>query len=366
MSLVGTRPPTLDEVQFYTDSEWRRLAIKPGITGPWQVRSQKHALNFDSAVEMDLSYINGWKSSVDLQILSDAARHMLGGAGRAQRLQPTASPDTVTILNVPIDNLSIQELLERLDSGVVLTPNVDHLMKLQWDEEFHDTYAQADYLVCDSQVLFYASRFLGTPLKEKISGSDLFPIFCDYHRDHPEITIFLLGGAAGVAAQAMERINQKIGRNIIIAAHSPSFGFEKNEQECQDIIEMVNRSGATVLAVGVGAPKQEKWICKYQHQLTTPKIFMAVGATIDFEAGTIQRAPKWVSQIGMEWLFRIACDPKRLWKRYIMDDLPFFGLLLKQRFGLYTPPAFHQSLAKRRSRPVTPPPLPQPVREVKM
>jgi N-acetylglucosaminyldiphosphoundecaprenol N-acetyl-beta-D-mannosaminyltransferase len=93
---------------------------------------------------------------------------------------------------------------------------------------------------------------------------------------------------------------------------------------------------------------------------------MAVGATIDFEAGTIQRAPKWVSQIGMEWLFRIACDPKRLWKRYIMDDLPFFGLLLQQRFGLYTPPAFQQSLAKRRSPSAMPVTLPKPAREVRM
>ncbi len=351
MSLVGTRPPTLDEVCRYEDSDWRRLAVKPGITGLWQVSHQKYLMDFEHVLDIDLQYIDHWQPSTDLKILADTAGHVIGGPriDRQEALRQAAELTHVDVLNVPIDNLTIQELLDQLHSGVVLTPNVDHLMKLQRDEEFYDTYAQADYRVCDSQILFYASRFLGTPLKEKISGSDFFPIFCDFHRDNADITIFLLGGAEGVAAEAMARINKKIGRNIIIAAHSPSFGFEKNEAECQALVAMINQSGASVLAVGVGAPKQEKWICKYQHQLTTPRIFLAVGATIDFEAGNIQRAPKWISQIGMEWLFRIACDPKRLWKRYIMDDLPFFGLLLRQRLGLYQPPVFKHGVLRPRS-----------------
>lgn len=266
-----------------------------------------------------------------------------------------AESKKVGILNIPIDNLSIKELLEQLKSGVLLTPNVDHLMKLQRDAEFYRTYTLADYRVCDSQVLMFASRFLGTPLKEKISGSDFFPIFCDYHRSNEDITIFLMGGMTGVADQARTRINRKIGREIIIGSHSPSFGFEKNESECLEIVELINQSQATVLAVGVGAPKQEKWIYKYKDKLTHVKIFMAVGATIDFEAGVIKRAPKWMSHLGIEWLFRIIADPKRLWRRYLIDDLPFFWLLLKQKLGVYTSP-FETSeqgkLAKRMNKQV--------------
>ncbi len=246
----------------------------------------------------------------------------------------------VNILNLAIDNLSMHELLEQLDSGVVLTPNVDHLMKLQKDAEFLRAYALADYKVCDSQVLMYASKLLGTPFKEKVSGSDLFPQFCEFHKHNDSITVFLMGGAEGVAKKAKSRINQKANRELVVAAHSPSFGFEKNEQECLEIIEIINESKATVLAVGVGAPKQEKWIDKYKHKLHHVKIFMAVGATIDFEAGVLKRSPKWMSQLGMEWLFRIYCDPHRLWKRYLVEDLPFFWLLLKQKFGFYTPPRF--------------------------
>jgi exopolysaccharide biosynthesis WecB/TagA/CpsF family protein len=241
----------------------------------------------------------------------------------------------IKILNIEIDNLSKSEFLEKFTSGVVFTPNVDHLTKLQKDSEFLQAYSISDYKLCDSQILIYASRFLGTPIKEKISGSDLFPAFYNYHKNNEDIKIFLLGAAQGVASKAQNRINQKVGRNIIVASYSPPYGFEHDEEECQNIVNMINDSGATVLAIGVGAPKQEKWIYKHKNRLSSVKIFMALGATIDFEAGNIKRSPKWMSQVGLEWLFRILCEPKRLWKRYLIEDLPFFLLLLKQKFNLY-------------------------------
>jgi N-acetylglucosaminyldiphosphoundecaprenol N-acetyl-beta-D-mannosaminyltransferase len=239
--------------------------------------------------------------------------------------------ETVKILNVEIDNLSKHDFLSKLSHGVVFTPNVDHLMKLQHDPEFMAAYQQADYRVCDSQILIYASRFLGKPIKAKISGSDLFPMFCEHHKDKGQTKIFLLGGAEGIAKQAQQRINERIGRNIIIAAHSPSFGFEKNQQECQYIVDLINRSPANVLVVGVGAPKQEIWISQYRPLLPKISIFLAVGAAIDFEAGNKPRAPKLMSDLGIEWLYRLVTEPKRLWKRYLIDDLPFITLVLKQK-----------------------------------
>lgn len=244
----------------------------------------------------------------------------------------------VRILNISLNNLSKIELLKQLKSGVVFTPNVDHMVKLQYDRDFFQTYLKADYKVCDSQILIYASRFLGTPIKERISGSDLFPAFYNYHKNNSDIKIFLLGGKLGVAKRAAKRINAKVGRNIVIGAHSPSFGFEKDEQECLEIIDIINQSGASVLAVGVGAPKQEKWIIKYKDRLPNIKIFLAVGATIDFEAGNVKRSPKWMSNAGFEWLYRLLVEPKRLWKRYLLEDLPFFWLILKQKLKLYTIP----------------------------
>jgi exopolysaccharide biosynthesis WecB/TagA/CpsF family protein len=248
--------------------------------------------------------------------------------------------ETVNLLNVSIDNLSITELFEKLDGegGVVFTPNVDHLTKLQYDRDFYEAYNKSNYRVCDSQILIYASHFLGTPIKEKISGSDLFPAFYMYHKDNEKIKIFLLGAAEGVARKAQEKINQKIGREIVVAAHSPSFGFENNEEECEKIIDAINKSGATVLAIGVGAPKQEKWLVKYKSKLTNVKIFLAVGATIDFEAGCKARAPKWMSEVGIEWVYRLLSEPRRLWKRYLIEGLPFFRLIIEQKLGFYKMP----------------------------
>lgn len=243
---------------------------------------------------------------------------------------------TVTLLNTKIDNISLTELLTQLTNrgGFVVTPNVDHLVKLQKDDELVKAYQQADYRVCDSKIVEKTLKLLGTPIKEKISGSDLFPAFYEYNKNNEDVKIFLLGGATGIPEKARDNINAKVGREMVIDALSPSFGFEKNEAECLEIIERINQSGATVLAVGLGAPKQEKWIAQYRHLLPNVKVFLAIGATIDFEAGNKPRAPKWMSENGLEWFYRLASEPQRLWKRYLIESLPFFVLVLQQKIAM--------------------------------
>ncbi|OUC11789.1 MAG: glycosyltransferase [Alkalinema sp. CACIAM 70d] len=244
----------------------------------------------------------------------------------------------MTILNVNIHNLTFDDFLRQLHHGIVFTPNVDHLMKLQRDPEFFRTYQLADYRICDSQILIYASRFLGTPIQEKISGSDLLPVFCQYHRENEDIKIFLLGGGKGVAQRAQQKLNQKTRRRIVVAAHTPSFGFEHNEAECLEIVKLINQSQANVLVVGVGAPKQEFWIVKYRDQLPNIDIFLGLGGAIDFAAGAKPRSPQWISDVGLEWLYRLVSEPRRLWKRYLIDDFPFLGLILLQKLKLYRSP----------------------------
>ncbi len=242
----------------------------------------------------------------------------------------------IKIINLEIDNISHQTLLEKLKmGGVVFTPNVDHIIKLQSDREFYCVYQQADYVVCDSQILLYASYFLGTRIVEKISGSDLFPSFYNHFKGDRQIKIFLLGGDNQTVNLARQKINHQVGREIIIGAYSPPFGFEKDPQECDRIIELINTSGATVLAVGVGAPKQEKWIIKHKPYLPKVKTFLAIGATINFEAGIVKRSPRWMSQVGLEWLYRLVSEPKRLWKRYPLDSWLFFWLLIRQKLNSY-------------------------------
>jgi N-acetylglucosaminyldiphosphoundecaprenol N-acetyl-beta-D-mannosaminyltransferase len=237
------------------------------------------------------------------------------------------------IFNTNIDNLSMLEFLQELKSGIVFTPNVNHIVRLQKDRELQNAYNAADYVVCDSTIVLHASHFLGKPIQEKISGSDILPAFYTCHRKNPTIKIFLLGADEGVALRAQNCINQKVGRRIVVGAHSPSFGFEKDEAECLKIIDLINHTDATVLVVGVGCPKQEKWILKYRDRLPTVKILMALGAAIDFEAGHKSRAPKWIGDVGLEWLYRLVSEPRRLWKRYLLDVMPFFWLVVKEKLS---------------------------------
>lgn len=248
--------------------------------------------------------------------------------------------EQVKILNLAIDNLSQNELLRRLDKegGVVFTPNVDHLMKMQKDQEFYEIYQESDYRVCDGQILFWMLKLLGKPVKEKISGSRFFPAFYQYHKAQKDTKIFLLGAAPGVARKAQKNINRIVGRNIVIETYSPSFGFEKDRAECDYIIEKINNSGANVLVVGVGAPKQEKWIIKHKNFLTGIKTFLAVGASIDFEAGHKSLAPKWISDAGLETPYRLLSEPRRLWRRYLIEHPPFFYFVLQEKLQLYKNP----------------------------
>lgn len=246
--------------------------------------------------------------------------------------------ECVKLLNIKVLSLSKTELLKELKEGVVYTPNLDHLVKLQQDKDFYAIYQKAEWVVCDSKILYLFSKLLKHSIKEVIPGSNFFPTFYNYHRNDPDCKIFLLGAAKGIADKAREKINGKVGRNIIVGAHSPSYGFEKNEDECNELVEIINRSGATVLVVGVGAPKQEKWIAEYRDRMSGVKLFFALGATIDFEAETLRRAPVICQNMGIEWLYRFFKEPKRLFKRYFVDDVKFFWYFGKQLLNIYKNP----------------------------
>jgi exopolysaccharide biosynthesis WecB/TagA/CpsF family protein len=147
----------------------------------------------------------------------------------------------------------------------------------------------------------------------------------------------LLGARPGIAERARQRINGAAGREIVVGAHGPSMNFVNDEAESADAIGMINRSGATCLIVGLGAPKQEVWIVKHRQLMPNVKVYMGVGATIDYEADAVKRAPRWMTQNGLEWVYRMATEPRRYWRRYARQ-MEFLWLILLDRLGLYRPP----------------------------
>jgi exopolysaccharide biosynthesis WecB/TagA/CpsF family protein len=251
------------------------------------------------------------------------------------------------LLNVWVDDLTMRELMDRLDSGVLFTLNLDHIYHLQRNAEFLASYRQADIITCDSKYVYWSLSLLGRGIKEKLSGSDIVPNFCEYHKNNASMRIFLLGASPGTANKAKERINDRAGRELVVAACSPSMTFGNDPAEIQSVIRTINESGATVLMVGLGAPKQEIWITRYRKEMPSVRIFMAVGATIDYEAKTVVRAPRWMTENGLEWFYRLVTEPRRLWRRYLRD-LEFFWLVLMEGLGLYREPALPNAEVRKK------------------
>jgi len=244
----------------------------------------------------------------------------------------------INVLGWNVENTTKDEILRNFGKFRFLIPiNVDVVMKLNSDRFFFRAvkpYLNEIKFVNDSQVINFATKIiLRKKLGEKISGSDFLPWLCS-QRGNNEFSIFLLGGMGDSATLAQTKLNLRFGAETVVGSISPTYGFDKKEEECENIINKINQSGANVLAIGVGAPKQEMWMLKYANKLPDIKLFIAVGATIDFEAGKIIRSPKWISKIGLEWLFRLILEPRRLVKRYLVEGPPFFWLLLKQRLGI--------------------------------
>ena len=246
------------------------------------------------------------------------------------------------ILNAWVDSLTVEQVLNLLDDGGVLfTINPEHLYQLQRNAEFATAYANATYVSCDSLYVFKALKLLGRGLEHRASGSDIVPAYWRRHAANPAVSMFLLGAAPGVADRARERINRLAGREIVVGAHGPSFDFLDDEQETADAIEMIKASGATCLVVGLGAPKQEIWIDRNRGRLPGVKVYMGVGATIDYEAEAVKRAPTWMRHNGLEWVHRVLTEPRRYLRRYARNT-EFLWLALLDGLRLYRAPAFNR------------------------
>lgn len=239
-------------------------------------------------------------------------------------------------MNTEIDNLTMAEALDAIDgliqaseNAYVVTPNIDHLVQLERGGELNEVYKHADLILTDGQPLIWISKWYHTPIKEKISGSDLFPLLCALAADKG-YTMYFLGAAEGIAASAAEKLMKRFPGLQVVGTYSPPFGFEKDEAEVELVIKQIKDVAPHILIVGLGCPKQELFIYHHKDELGVP-LSIGLGASLDFEAGNIKRAPKWMSDHGLEWLFRITQDPKRMAIRYFVDDRKILGMAIKYR-----------------------------------
>lgn len=264
--------------------------------------------------------------------------HQRGRSLTDARPRFAATRPRVRLLNVDVDDVTMDELVDSFREGLLLTLHVDMIMKLQRDREFYELLPEFDVVTCDSQVLFAASKVLGTPLRERVSGSDFFPRFYMKHKDDRSFTVFICGGGPGVAEVARSNVNAKVSREMVVGAYAPPFDYDRRPSEIDGMIGRINDSGASVLVAGLGAGRQEKFLVEQRERMPQVKTLLPLGGTIDYEAGSLRRPASWVTDAGLEWLYRLLREPRQRWRRYLVHQPPVLYRLAQQRMGLYRDP----------------------------
>ena len=205
---------------------------------------------------------------------------------------------------------------------LVITPNVDHIVTLKQSPALYETYQKSKLLLPDGMPIVWLSKLLpGSGLRSRISGTDFLYAICN-NKYSQSVTIGLVGGLPGVAEKAKENLERQFSNIKVMGCYSPPFGFESDDTECKKIVGLCNQWKADILCICVGAPKQEIWAAKYLEQLDC-KAILCIGGAIDMAAGIVNRALKFIQNIGMEWFWRLIQEPGRLWKRYLIKDSSF-------------------------------------------
>jgi len=237
-------------------------------------------------------------------------------------------------MNTYIDNLTaieakavIDQMINERGTHYVVTPNSDIVVKMQDDPELLEICNKSDLILTDGQIIVKLSRKLGKPIKERVAMTDFVWDVCDL-ADEKGYKIFLFGGKENVLKIATEKIKKKYPNLKIVDFLSPPFGFENNEEQLSFVNERIKNSGADILIVFLGCPKQEKFIVKNKDMYNVP-ISITMGGCVDFIAGDINRAPRWMQNAGLEWFYRFLQEPKRMFKRYFIDDIRIFGMVRK-------------------------------------
>lgn len=219
---------------------------------------------------------------------------------------------------------AIETLVQSGRGGSVFTPNVDHVVTAEDDAAFRDAYDAVSLSLADGKPILWAATLLGTPIPEKVSGSDLVePLLRLAGR--AGWRVFLLGGVDGVAEQAARRCRDEFGVNVVGTAN-PFIRLDGSPGDLERGVEQVCASRPDLLLVAMGAPKQELWIHHNRDRLGSV-VSVGVGASLDFIVGRVRRAPAWISNAGLEWLYRLAREPRRLAHRYLVKDPRFLWIV---------------------------------------
>lgn len=330
LALVGPRLISVEEHPEVVDMPFveAHFAAAPGVFSLFELRRQT-ALDFLREEECDVEFLENRSFKNRLNIV---VRSLLNGAlyGNAEQSKDV---EKFSVLGVRIDNWSMKQSLELISQTVqqkqrktVFFANA-HTLNLSYDNaDFRNLLNSVDVLLPDGSGIEVACRRQGIRRKGNVNGTDMLPLLCSQLADAGQ-SVFLLGGEEGIASSAAANL-KKVTPELAVAGTRNGFF---NHHNCQDVIDQINAARPDVLLVGMGQPLQEQWVAEHRDLLDVP-VVIAVGGLFDFFAEKVSRAPVWLRELGMEWVWRLKEEPSRMWKRYIIGN-PLFLLRIRRSAG---------------------------------
>jgi N-acetylglucosaminyldiphosphoundecaprenol N-acetyl-beta-D-mannosaminyltransferase len=288
--------------------------------------------------EMQMPASGARHSRLDESLKFDPARH-----GPDTRPWPATHIGAVRVdrVTVPQAISTIAALIDGGVGGFVVTPNVDHIVLAETDPELRRAYHEAALSLADGQPVVWMSQLLGQPVPVKISGADfIWDLLAAAERE--EWGVFFVGATPSVSQEAIRRIQERFPRIHLAGADTATWRADIAETvRTNDLLERIRNTGARIIIVALGCPKQERWMLRHAAALR-PAVAIGLGGSLDFAAGAVRRAPAWISMCGLEWLFRLVQEPRRLAYRYLVRDahiVPIFARAWTSRWLRHAPVA---------------------------
>lgn len=332
MSFIGPHSLIEGEALPAEGTHHPRFALRPGYIDPWWIRVRSN-MTFDDAFSVDAAYAQTISCKHDAGILLRALLASLYG-----KTKPAEANETLSLLGIKIKNTTTAATIECIDQTIrkkaqarVYFVNADSLNKAFTNVAFRAVLNSGDLVLGDGIGIKLGAKLTHQAIVENVNGTDLFPRLCE-HMSRNNQRLFLLGAKEGVAQLVRDWIEKNHQGVHVVGVRNGFFQPSENEALCEEI----RRARPDVLLLAQGAPRQETWISEHMASLNVP-VAIGVGGLFDFYSGQTARAPIWMREAGIEWMYRLIQEPRRMFKRYLIGNFVFIFRVL--RFGARGPSA---------------------------
>ena len=326
LAIVGPRPLSAEEAATVPVEDLVRFVVRPGLISPFGIRS-RIGLAHERESAMDRDQVYGQTLTGDLGL---AARSVVSGVLGGGSV-PREMPPMINFFGIPVVNTTMQEavnwvVVNAAGEGHKLMAFVNpDCLNIAWkDANYRAVLLDADRVLPDGIGVHLGCRMLGLALRANVNGTDMFPMLCEAAA-RERLPIYLLGARPGVARAAADKMVERYP-GLEIAGTADGYFLPEDEAS---VVNAINASGARILLTAFGVPRQELWLRRWRDRLA-PAVSMGVGGLFDFYSGRIPRAPIWMREMGLEWVYRLMQEPGRMWRRYVIGN-PLFLFRVRQQ-----------------------------------